>query len=173
MDERGLYATLLGLSGPWEVERVEVRERESAVHVWVGETADAVFACPQRGDAAALHDHVERRWRHLDTCQFQTQVHAAVPRVRCPAHGVKTIAVPGAERHARFTLLFECLPIAWLKEATPAAVSRRLGLSWDECRRIMERAVRRELCAGHRRRHEPRCGISASTRRAFSSGTNT
>ncbi len=158
MDERGLYATLLGLSGPWEVQRVEVRERESAVHVWVGESADAAFVCPECGDAATVHDRVERRWRHLDTCQFQTLVHAAVPRVRCSAHGVKTIAVPWAERHARFTLLFERLALAWLKEATPAAVARRLGLSWDECRGIMERAVRRGL-ARRASAAAPRLGI--------------
>lgn len=145
MDERGLYATLLGLTRPWTVERVEVRPGEAAVHVWVGDAPETRFGCPQCGASGPVHDRVERQWRHLDTCQFQTVVHAAVPRVRCPTHGVKTIAVPWAERHARFTRLFEGLAIAWLREATPAAVARRLGLSWDECRGIMERAVARGL----------------------------
>lgn len=145
MDDRGLYATLLGLSEPWAVERVEVRAQDHAVHVWVKEAVGSVFACPQCGAAAPIHDHVEREWRHLDTCQFQTLVHAGVPRVRCPTHGVKTVTVPWAERHARFTRLFERLAIAWLREATPAAVARRLGLSWEECRGIMARAVRRGL----------------------------
>lgn len=152
MDERGLYATILGLTGPWEVERVELRESERAVHVWVGEVASARFECPECGEAAPIHDHVERSWRHLDTCQFETRVHAAVPRVDCAAHGVKTITVPWAERHSRFTLLFERLAIAWLREATPLAVARRLGLSWDEARGIQERAVRRGLA---RRTREP------------------
>jgi transposase len=53
--------------------------------------------------------------------------------------------VPWAEPGARFTLLFERLAIAWLREATPTAVARRLGLSWDEARGIMARAVRRGL----------------------------
>ncbi len=35
------------------------------------------------------------------------------------------------------------LAIEWLKEATPTAVVRRLGLSWDAARGIMEGAVRR------------------------------
>jgi transposase len=37
------------------------------------------------------------------------------------------------------------LAIAWLKEATPLAVARRLGLSWEEANGILERAVRRGL----------------------------
>jgi transposase len=58
---------------------------------------------------------------------------------------VKTIRVPWAERHSHFTLLFESLAIAWLKEATPTAVARRLGLTWEEANGIVERAVRRGL----------------------------
>ena len=55
-----------------------------------------------------------------------------VPRVKCPEHGVKQIAVPWAEPGSRFTALYECLVIDWLKEASIAAVSRHLSLSWDE-----------------------------------------
>ena len=70
---------------------------------------------------------------------------ARVPRVECATHGVITIPVPWAEAGSRFTLLFERLAIAWLQEATPTAVGRRLGLSWDEGRGIMARAVHRSF----------------------------
>ena len=33
MDDRSLYATILGMEAPWGVERVELREVEQAVHV--------------------------------------------------------------------------------------------------------------------------------------------
>ncbi|HYW32836.1 MAG TPA: ISL3 family transposase [Gemmatimonas sp.] len=135
----------MGLTTPWEVERVELREATQEVDVWVGTAAGTTFACPQCAEVAPMYDHVERRWRHLDTCQFRTLLCARVPRVRCATHGVTTVRVPWAERGSRFTLLFERLAIAWLKDATPTAVSRRLGLSWDEARGIMERAVRRGL----------------------------
>jgi transposase len=58
---------------------------------------------------------------------------------------VKTVPVPWATAHSRFTVLFERLAIAWLKEATPAAVARRLGLTWEEANGMVERAVRRGL----------------------------
>jgi transposase len=35
-------------------------------------------------------------WRHLDTCQYQTLLHARVPRVGCPTHGVRQVRVPWA-----------------------------------------------------------------------------
>lgn len=42
MYDRSVYATILGLSQAWEVERVELREREQIVHVWgVGAGRDA------------------------------------------------------------------------------------------------------------------------------------
>ncbi|WP_396213814.1 ISL3 family transposase [Gemmatimonas sp.] len=71
-------------------------------------------------------------------------VRAGPARALCP-HGVRTTRVPWGEPGSRFTLLFERLEIAWLREATPTAVARRLGLTWDETRRIMARAVRRGL----------------------------
>lgn len=158
MEDRALYQTILGLSAPWVVERVELREAEQAVRVFVEAAVGTAFTCPDCGTPGPVYDHAERRWRHLDTCQFTTLLVARVPRVQCGTHGVKTVRVPWAEQGSRFTLLFERLAIAWLKEATPTAVARRLGLTWDEARGIQERAVRRGLA---RRSHAPvaRIGI--------------
>lgn len=158
MEDRALYQTILNLSEPWTVERVELREAEQAVHVFVAAAAGTAFTCPDCGTPGPVYDQAERRWRHLDTCQFTTLLVARVPRVQCGTHGVKTVRVPWAEKGSRFTLLFERLAIAWLQEATPTAVARRLGLTWDEARGMQERAVRRGLA---RRTHAPvaRIGI--------------
>jgi transposase len=145
MDDRTLYATILGIAAPWEVARVELDDAAKAVHVWLAEQGGTPFTCPECQAISPLHDHVERSWRHLDTCQYETRLHAKVPRVHCAEHGVKTVPVPWAAAHSRFTMLFERLAIAWLKEATPAAVARRLGLTWEEANGIVERAVRRGL----------------------------
>jgi transposase len=145
VDDRALYRAILGLSAPWQVERVTLRMEPCEVEVWVAATAETPFGCLECAAPSPIHDHVERRWQHLDTCQFRTLLCARVPRVRCATHGVRTARVPWAEPGSRFTLLFERLAIAWLREATPTAVARRLGLSWDEARGIMTRAVRRGL----------------------------
>ena len=45
------------------------------------------------------HDRAgERVWRHLDTCQYQTFLHARVPRVACPTHGVRHVRVAWMSR---------------------------------------------------------------------------
>ena len=77
---------------------------------------------------------------------------ADVPRVRCEEHGVVTMSVPWAEPGSGFTALFEALVIDWLHEASIAAVSRLMGLSWNAVDGIMQRAVARGLS-----RREYRC----------------
>lgn len=144
MRDRELYARLLGIAAPWHVQDVELRLDDGEVLVRLA-PADTTLHCPHCGAAAPGYDARERRWRHLDTCQYRTIVIAEVPRVHCATHGVVQIAVPWADAGARFTALFEALAIDWLHEASLAAVARRLQLSWDEVDGIQQRAVARGL----------------------------
>jgi len=83
---------------------------------------------PGCGAACKLHDHQpERQWRHLDTCQYQTILHAEPPRSACSNHGVRVVKMPWAEPSSRFTALFELLAIEWLKAASQKAVAEMLG----------------------------------------------
>ncbi|WP_419623229.1 transposase family protein, partial [Thiolapillus sp.] len=41
------------------------------------------------------------------------------------------VSAPWAEPGSGFTAMFEALVIDWLKEASTAAVSRLMGLSWN------------------------------------------
>src|SRR2546422_8696429 len=75
-----LYATILGVQAPGRVERVELDVAGGAVHVWLARTEGAPAPCPECQTACPIYDHREREWRHLDTCQLQTRLHARVPR---------------------------------------------------------------------------------------------
>lgn len=152
MRDRELYARILGIASPWSVADVQLLEGEGKVTVLVALDPEARLSCPECASIAGRYDSRRRRWRHLDTCQFQTILEADVPRVECKAHGVLQVPVPWAEPGSRFTALFECLAIDWLKETSLAAVGRRLKLSWDEIAGIMDRAVERGLA---RRKLEP------------------
>ena len=145
MDDKSLYAAILGVKDPWGVEKVDLRLGEGEVHVWVALPTDTRWVCPDCLAAAPIHDHRERQWRHLDTCQYRTLVHARVPRLSCPTHGIRQVRVPWAEGRSRFTALFEALAIDWMKQAAIAPVAERLRLSWAEAARIQARAVRRGL----------------------------
>ena len=140
-----LYTAVLGLKAPWRVERVETQLDAGEVHVTVALPTNTRWVCPECGAAAPIHDHQDRSWRHLDTCQFHTIVHARVPRLNCPTHGIRQLKVPWAEPGSQFTAMFEALAIDWLQQASVTAVSKHLRISWDEASGIMERAVRRGL----------------------------
>lgn len=142
MRDTELYARILGIEAPWRVEAVHLQPEAGEVQVRVA-AAPAALQCPTCGAACPGYDHRERRWRHLDTCQYRTLLVAAVPRVQCPTHGVVQVAVPWAVPASRFTALFEALVIDWLRAASLAAVARQLGLSWDAVDGIMGRAVAR------------------------------
>jgi len=145
MRDKDLYAKILGLSRPWSVAEVELDTKGEEVRVMVEHDGEELLCCPECGEPSPGYDTRKRRWRHLDTCQYQTILVADVPRVKCSKHGVKQISVPWAERGSSFTALYESLVIDWLKEASVLAVSRRLHLTWDEVDGIMQRAVRRGL----------------------------
>lgn len=145
MRDTELYAQILGLQWPWEVVRVDLDRSSSNVVVHVAAAAGTAFACPTCGQPATGYDRRERRWRHLDTCQYTTILQAQVPRVTCPVHGVVTVPVPWAEPGSSFTQLFEAVVIAWLKDASIQAVSRQLRVSWSSLDRIMARAIARGM----------------------------
>jgi transposase len=147
MQDRQLYEQILGIRSPWYVERVELQldKGKGAVRVHL-DHHDQLWPCPECGKECGLYDHQpERQWRHLDTCQYQTILHASPPRTNCSEHGIKAVKLPWAEPSSRFTALFERLAIDWLKVASQKAVGEQLHLSWDEIHGIMDRAVERGL----------------------------
>lgn len=144
MHDRQLYARILGITSPWLVRDVELDEESHTVVVHLKHSTGPL-ACPECGESCPGYDSQPRRWRHLDTCQFQTILSADVPRCECPEHGVGQLRVPWAEEHGRFTALFESVAIDWMLEAGRAATARRMRLSWAEADGIMKRAVARGL----------------------------
>lgn len=152
MKDTDLYQELLGLKSPWRVDRVELDVKAQRVSVWAEHGKSATFSCPKCSVVCPLHDHEEERsWRHLDSCQFETHLHARVPRVRCAEHGTLQARVPWSEPRSRFTLLFERFAIDVLRETDVLGGAKVLGITWDEAHRLMERAVARGMARRQQR----------------------
>ena len=145
MQDRDLYAQILGIAEPWIVAEVRLDQAGGEVVIRLAVKEGASLACPECGRNCPGYDRQPRRWRHLDTCQFRTILDADVPRCRCPEHGVKQVRTPWAEPGGRFTALFERLAIGWMQEVGRSAAARQLRLSWDEADTIYRRAVARGL----------------------------
>jgi transposase len=144
LQDTKLFETILGITSPWHISRVELQTDERRVDLWL-EHEPTRWPCPECETELAGFDHAEARtWRHLDTCQFQTHVHAEIPRVQCPTHGVKQVRVPWAEARSRFTLLMERLVIDLILQcSTVKGACTIAAISWDEAWGIMQRAVAR------------------------------
>jgi transposase len=140
------YRALLGLNESWVVTEVDLSIEANRVSISL-EFVGGRATCPDCMASCSLKDHApQRKWRHLDTMQFETILTTRVPRTACDKCGVKTITVPWAAPHSRFTLMFEAFAIDVLCAAgSVSAASKLLGLGWDAAHSIMDRAVQRGL----------------------------
>ena len=163
------YGLMLGLRRPWRVGEVKLEVGERRLDIWLESERDgAGHSCPECDRGCPVHDHAPaREWRHLDAMGFETRLHARVPRVSCPDHGVRTVSVPWAGPHGRFTLAFEAFVIEVLKAAASVeAASELLKLDWKTVHGIMERAVER----GMRRRDVARVKAVGFDEKSFKRG---
>ncbi len=144
-DEASIHRSI-GLESPWEISEDRYDDKDRVRRVTVICTDTSLLSCPKCKAACSFYDLREARsWRHLDTCTYRTELIARVPRVKCPACGVRTVQVPWASSSSRHTFDFEEMVIGWLGDARVSAVSRQLGVGWKVISRIMEHAVERGL----------------------------
>jgi transposase len=128
MDNRQLFTAALGLQDPWEVVRIDFDPQDRRLDLHLDFARGARFPCPQGDEAACpVHDTERKTWRHLDFFQHQAYLHARVPRVACPAHGVRKVMVPWARPESGFTLLFEALLMALVSEMPVKAAAGIVG----------------------------------------------
>ena len=151
------YHSLLRLPLTWSVDAVDFSADSKRIEIHARFIGGAVV-CPECGLAGKVYDRVpEQRWRHLDTMQYETIIIARIPRCQCVKCGVKTLTVPWAERHSRFTLMFEAFAVALLQHCSNTnAAADMLELGWHATDEIMNRAVKRGLS---RRAPEEICSI--------------
>jgi transposase len=145
MDELGLFTAALGLSGSWRVTRTEFDAEAAQLDLYLGFDRGARFACPAKDCAhggCPVHDAVEKTWRHLDFFQHKAFLHARLPRVRCPEHGVRQVSVPWARPGSGFTLLFEALVLSFAAAMPMAKVAAMTREHDTRIWRVVEHHVR-------------------------------
>ena len=84
MQDTKLFETILGITAPWHVGRVELKTDEQRVDLWL-EHDPTRWPCPDCGDrAGGLRSCGGTDVAALNTCQFQTHLHAEIPRAAAP-----------------------------------------------------------------------------------------
>jgi transposase len=146
MTSTEFYRHILGLESPWSVSNVDLDMTANRVVIRVEIDRTTKWFHPETQEPATVHKWTDRRWRHLDTCQFETIIEASVPSVKYRDGKIEEVAVPWADRYQRFTKLMEQAVIIWLRACGNVdKVAATMRLDWQTVNRIMERAVERGL----------------------------
>ncbi len=123
-----LFQLALGVVSPWRVEKIVFDAEHRRLDLQLGFARGARFPCPECGaEDCPVHDVTQKEWRHLNFFQHEAYLHAGVPRVRCQEHGVRLLEVPWARPGSGFTVLFEALVMALMREMPVKAAARIVG----------------------------------------------
>jgi transposase len=144
MDELSLFTQALGLAKPWNVVEVVFSKDTGRLDLQIDFPRGATFLCPTCGKGdCPVHDTKERTWRHLNFFQYETYIHARVPRTDCATCGVVQVEVPWARPGSGFTLLFEMLVLQFSREMSVDAVAKTVHTGANRIWRILQRYVDR------------------------------
>lgn len=146
--ELDLYQVALGIEEPWYVSYRELDTKASTLHVGLNFRRGAEFACPDCGKACKVFDVIneDRTWRHLNFWQYQTILHARLPRVKCGECGkVLTVKVDWARPQTGLTWRFEAYVMELMKEMPVAAVAREVNEHDTRLWRVLRYYVNRAM----------------------------
>jgi transposase len=129
MDPNQLFALALPLPHPWTVTSSALEGKPKKLTL----TVDLVegtrqLPCCGCGGQSRIHDRRERRWRHLNFWQYETELVARVPRTNCAKCGVHQVEVPWARPGSGFTLLFEAWALLLAREMAVSEAAETLGI---------------------------------------------
>jgi transposase len=141
MDANKLFDMALGLGSGWTVTKSEMNIESRQLKLWLDFAPGTLFACPKCGEFCAVHDTVEKTWRHMDFWQHTTELIARVPRTDCPEHGVLVAAVPWAREGSGFTLMMEAMVMLLSQQMSVLAVAKHLGEQDTRIWRILRHYV--------------------------------
>src|SRR5208283_3058996 len=127
-----VFEKILVLGEGWRVQQVDYVEKESQVLIRIEDTPAlwAAEACPHCGRrTVGGYDHApERRWRHLNVCQLQSEIVCALPRGRCrECEKVYTVRAPWEGRSRGLTQEFEAFALTLMREMPVSKAGEILG----------------------------------------------
>ncbi|WP_335872629.1 ISL3 family transposase [Bacillus sp. 2205SS5-2] len=130
-EDFNVFEAALEIPEPWYVFHYELAKEEKALHIYLEYRKGAEFTCPNCGSSGCRVHGIQdqdRTWRHLDFWQYQTTLHARMPRVRCESCGkIRTVNIDWARPGAGFSMLFEYHVLSLMVEMPIAAVARKVG----------------------------------------------
>jgi transposase len=146
-DQNALFEMALQLGNGWRVVRSEFDAAGGKLELWLDFEAGSRFPDPEGGELCPVHDTRDKRWRHLNFWQYETVLHARVPRIATPSGQVRLVEVPWARAGSGFTLMMEAFVMLLARQMPVAAVADMFGvhdtLLWRIVRHYVAEAQKR------------------------------
>jgi transposase len=141
-NQTDLFKLALGLQNPWQVSDIVFSKDEGRLDIYLTYAKGAKFSSACCGISAGVYDSVDHTWRHLNFFQYQTYLHAKLPRIKCQCGHVKNATVPWARPDSGFTLLFEAFAMELAQAMPLATVGGILGEYDTRLMRIVNHYVK-------------------------------
>jgi transposase len=127
-----VFQQILALGEAWRVARMDYQEKEQRVLIRVEETPElwSQESCPHcTAKTVRGYDHApERRWRHLNVCQLQSEIVCALPRGECQScRKIYTVRAPWEGRSRGLTQEFEAFALTLMREMPVKKAGEILG----------------------------------------------
>lgn len=141
-DQNGLFQLALGLQDPWQVEDIAFSNERKRLDIHLWHRKGALFPCPDCQQLLNVYDTVDRTWKHLNFFQYETYLHAPVPRVQCRSCDcTKNVSVPWARQGSGFTLLFEAFAMELARAMALSTAGKIMGEHDTRLMRIVKHYV--------------------------------
>jgi transposase len=157
MEAKDLFTLALNLTPEWKVVDCVLELEKRRLTLKLDFVSGSKFPAPGASHQllCAVHDTVEKRWRHLDFFQYETELVARVPRVKTPEGNVVLVEVPWARPGSGFTLLFEAWAMLLSAQMPVSEVGELLRESdtrlWRMVQHYVEQAHGKQDWSGVRR----------------------
>lgn len=137
-----VFHRILALGEGWKVRQVNYLDKEGKVIICVEDTPAlwAMERCPHcESKRVVCYDHApERRWRHLNVCQLQSEIQCRLPRGRCGGcDKVYTVRAPWEGRSRSLTQEFEAFALTLMREMPVNKAGAILGETDQKLWRVL------------------------------------
>ena len=136
METERFFDLVLDFGIEWRVEEAKMDSSKSEVDIYL----------EYCGEVKPYDYAPVRRWRHLDTMQYQSFINARLPRFKGADGKVTTLEPTWSDKHERHTLLFESRVIdLLLATQNQTKTASLMGCGFDVVNRIMHLASKRGM----------------------------
>lgn len=119
MTPNKLFETALGLSKPWNIEKIDFDANGRRLDIYIDFERGATFEYIDKEtgevEQSTAYDTKNKEWRHLNFFEHECYIHSRTPRIKTANGKVKLINPPWAGLSNGFTLLFEAMAMQFCK----------------------------------------------------------